>query len=182
MLTTLDAAGIAAGYFLADHSTIHLYVERPLSASTFVYRDFAFCTPRPATGSFWTGNHTLHVLTSIRRFSNIKYRFQLEGYNFGTNKPVNTIVVGFAAQSMTRADAFESYGWPDGWDRRSVMHKSGGIESAKQYFTSDGHLAIQCTARSFSKVGFSISAWLACAEYGSDHHVWAKVIHQDKLL
>ena len=182
ILTSLDESGIYAGYFLSDPTMLHHFVERPLSAVCFVYRDFAFCCPRPSTGQYWTGNHVLHVKTSIRQFSSIKYRFHLEGYNFGVNKPVSTIVVGYAAKGMIRANSFEAYGWPDGWDKHTALHKGGGIEAVNQYFSSDGHLTLECTARSFSKVGFGISAWLVCADYGSDHHVWAKVVHQEKRL
>lgn len=183
VLQTLDAAGVFAGWFLSDHTVVHQLLGRPLlTAASFVYRDFAFCGPRPPLGGFWAGNHTLHIHTSIRQHSNVKYRFALEGYNFGVNKPVHTVVVGFAAKGMLRANAFEAYGWPDGWDQHTALHKGGGIESLQQYFASDGCLTFECTARSFSKVGFGISAWLVCAEYGADHQVTATVVHQEKRL
>ena len=185
LLRHVDLSGIHPQFFIEDKKKypIHdLLLTGCWSSIAKVYRDFAFCSRRPSAKTYWEGNHVLHVKTNIPKKSDIKYRIQLEGYNFGANAPINTVCVGYAARMLTKLDEMESYGWPDGWDKYSKINFNRGIEKVSQYYSSDGFVTLRCEAKSLQAVGFSMSAWLVTHEFGAGFPIGAKVYHQQQDL
>ena len=167
-LTVMDHSGILPHFFLQDRSTLHTLIPRLLSSPCKVFRDFAFCTRRPNAFRPWVPPLCMHIKFNLLKRSDTKYRIHLEGYNFGVNAPIDSIVCGYASRVFERVDVLESYGWPEGWDKHTIHHKAKGISRIRQYITSDGFVAFQCEAASFCNVGFSVSAWLVTHDYGTD--------------
>eukprot|EP01065_Artemidia_motanka_P011222 TRINITY_DN16030_c0_g1_i1.p1 TRINITY_DN16030_c0_g1~~TRINITY_DN16030_c0_g1_i1.p1 ORF type:complete len:851 (+),score=256.87 TRINITY_DN16030_c0_g1_i1:97-2553(+) len=179
LLQTLDAAGFCASYFSARS---HLLSATVWGSRTRVYRDFTHCPQRSLQPVRWTGSMSVHVKTNIRARSDVMFRFLFEGFNWGMNKGVSSVVVGFAARSRHELDAMEEYGWPPGWDSETVVSSCKGIQSISQYYSTDGFVTVKLSARSLMDVGISATAWLAFHGQGVGFPLAATWHHQDEDL
>eukprot|EP00742_Colponemidia_sp_Colp-10_P013104 GILJ01014781.1.p1 GENE.GILJ01014781.1~~GILJ01014781.1.p1 ORF type:complete len:271 (+),score=26.33 GILJ01014781.1:82-813(+) len=208
LLVTLDQSGIPARFFIKDQR-LHATVPIPSGLSgassvygsagiygvggefTFcgpihVYRDFAFCSQRPAQGKHLpTGVlQSIQIVTNIPVKSGVKFRLHLEGYNFGVNRPINTIVVGSADKRFESVGTLEYFGWPDRWDQDTILNKGNGLENASIYVSEagKGFVCVELQAKSFMHVGFGVSAWLLQHGHGGKHALAVKFVHSAQRL
>lgn len=208
LLITLDQSGIPARYFVKDQR-LHAAVPVPggLSGSSgtlgavgvygsggeyafcgpiHIYRDFAFCTQRPSQNKHWpTGVlQSIQIITNIPVKSGVKFRFHLEGYNFGANRPINSVVVGSADKRFESVGTLEYFGWPDRWDQDTILNKGNGVETVAIYVSEKGKgfVCIELQAKSFMHVGFGVSAWLLQHGHGGKHPLSVRFVHSDQRL
>eukprot|EP01012_Entosiphon_sulcatum_P052171 TRINITY_DN71699_c0_g1_i1.p1 TRINITY_DN71699_c0_g1~~TRINITY_DN71699_c0_g1_i1.p1 ORF type:complete len:362 (-),score=38.52 TRINITY_DN71699_c0_g1_i1:20-1105(-) len=177
LLETLDLSGVAVEP-LCDPLCLHMFLPHRVTGRAHVYRDFVTCSrrhrqpkPRPHPSAF------VHIKTSIPARSAIRYRFLVEGYNYGTNAAIRSEIGGYTHRDHAQLGRMEEQGWPAGWDSACAVDHAAGARIS-QYYSTDGFVVIKLAAESFFNAGFSVSAWLV-------HHdnsalcLTAKVFHQD---
>eukprot|EP00760_Papus_ankaliazontas_P014113 PhM_4_TR15960/c0_g1_i1/m.45731 len=179
LLHRLDLSGLCAAFWLKAPQSLHLYVDRPWAYPFKVYRDCAICDARPPAHRPWKCEQTVHVKTNIRLRSNIKYRFHFEGFNWGAASPINTVVVGYSGVQWESLNTMEEFGWPEGWDKETIVHFAPeGLTGCDQYYSKDGCATFKLRARSFVHVSFSVTAMLVTPEFGCGFPLTIQFEHQ----
>ncbi|MES2139822.1 MAG: hypothetical protein V4511_08930 [Bacteroidota bacterium] len=113
-------------------------------------------------------NVMIHIKTNIT-ISNIMYRILIEGYNYGTAKPINSEAVGYA---YTGTGTIIS--------NQNIDHSGGVISS--QYLSSDGFVVIRLNPNGSNYyIGFSVSGWFVNPA-GTAFNISGAVFHQNADL
>jgi hypothetical protein len=183
LLKSFDAMGIHPQLFLFRcNKTAAHYVRPLLSDFGRAFRDVGAAARRPATKTYWTGLHRLQIKTSIAARSDVKYLIVAEGYNPGTNAPINVRIVGYASRTLEGVGEMEEYGWPAGWDEHTSSNMTRGVTSAQQYMSSDGYVCVELAAPSLSQVGLSLSIFVVTPGYGGATPAGCSVYHIQERL
>ena len=112
-----------------------------------------------------------HILTNIDWNCNM-YRIVVEGYNFGTGRPIFSEIVGYACAL---------YGDPNNVVSAFATDYGAGA-TISQYKSSGGFVVVKLTnAASFYYVGFSVSAWLTNPA-GNAFNISATIVQQNANL
>ncbi|CUG06277.1 Hypothetical protein, putative [Bodo saltans] len=181
LLELLDRSGCDLSLMTAEPNKLHLYFPHRFTSNVKVYRDFAFCTPRPKLKREWGPVATIHVKTNIPAKSEVMYRFLVEGYNYGVNAPIFSDAVGYTNRNWEELGKMSKYGWPEGWDDTATNNYAPGV-SISQYFSSDDFVVLRLQAKSLFSAGFGVSAWLCFHGMGNGFPVAATIHHQDADL
>eukprot|EP01004_Peranema_trichophorum_P009350 NODE_8094_length_711_cov_29.731293_g7475_i0.p1 GENE.NODE_8094_length_711_cov_29.731293_g7475_i0~~NODE_8094_length_711_cov_29.731293_g7475_i0.p1 ORF type:complete len:191 (+),score=29.88 NODE_8094_length_711_cov_29.731293_g7475_i0:78-575(+) len=162
-------------------STLHLYLPHRYTSRARVFRDFITSTPRAFIKMPWDGVQHSHIKTNIPTRSDIMYRFIVEGYNYGSNSPIHSDIIGYTHRRWNKLGAMEHYGWPLGWDINTRNDYAKGAEIS-QYISKDGFVVIKISAKSLYNAGFSVTGYLLNHDYGADFILTATIYHNDTNL
>jgi hypothetical protein len=181
LLELLDRSGCDLSLMSCEPNKLHLHFPHRFTSNVKVFRDFAFCTPRPKLKREWGPVATVHVKTNIPAKSEVMYRFLVEGYNYGVNAPIFSDAVGYTNRNWEELGKMSKYGWPEGWDDTATNNYAPGV-SISQYFSSDDFVVLRLQAKSLFSAGFGVSAWLCFHGMGNGFPVAATIHHQDADL
>eukprot|EP00756_Hemistasia_phaeocysticola_P035444 Hpha_TRINITY_DN16585_c0_g1::TRINITY_DN16585_c0_g1_i1::g.136377::m.136377 len=179
LLGHLDSTGFCVHYFATG---AHSLLRNRITERCRVYRDFTCSAQRPLQPVRWTGWMFLHCKTNLRARSDIMFRFHFEGFNWGNNSCIDSVVVGFAARGRTELDTMQEFGWPAEWDGKTSVCFADGLERVTPYYTSDGFVAFRLAARSLMDCGVTASAWLVFHGHGAGQSLTASWHHQEEDL
>ena len=115
-------------------------------------------------------NTPIHIKTNIPTKSSIMYKIQVEGYNYGDSKIINSEAVGYTYNHPSNNCIF----------RGSVIDYASGI-TLTQYCSSDNFVVLKLTMNSHYYLGFSASASFLNPS-GWWHKISAEVFKQSSDL